>query len=299
MDGVSPICNARRRLLWGDSLTGKCVYLFDSRNMLSFLSRKRWLVSAALGVAIAVILVTPAAPFVPFGLAFHRACTLSNPLVTTQLWTPVSLLNSPYGGNATAEAVINRALSGATTNESITIGNGQAAGLFSLDNWTLRQQQNSIQLGPGPSQSCSPKYVAVDLSRDRWNYSSKNQASDYLSPPNSTTNAFEPTRVSLSIGQSQVSYGSVIFNNSYWASNAVSISLCGTAVNGWRQISKSTENIVTVPFSVGTQTIDVNVTLSGSIAYSYSIPPGVSGNYSVENLASHSGGGLAFQWVHC
>src|SRR5579875_3065719 len=109
----------------------------------------------------------------------HLICSLGSQIGTEQLWTPIILLNSPYGGSAVGSsststqssirivsgdpdyggALIETSATDSVTSQ-ISESNGSAGGVFELDTWTFYQAVTVRVGGDGQDNPCTQPYVA-------------------------------------------------------------------------------------------------------------------------------------------
>jgi hypothetical protein len=253
-----------------------------------------------LAAGVAAFVVLAGLPFLvstSYGVIEHRVCASTGPLATVLLWTPVILLNSPYGGNSTGSAVTVGPADAPAAIWSINLSAGRAGGLFSLDNWSLEHEQTDWAVGPGGASACSSSYVARDANRTGVDYAGNLLHTAYLGMSANFTDANESTNWSGEwLGRS---YGSVQFNNSYSPPTDGAYLACGNDAAGWADHASSSTLDVAVPFSLDGRPLLIPTSLMTPDSYEYSIPAGPTGTWSVSDLASGPGGGLAFQWMGC
>ena len=106
-------------------------------------------------------------PLGPYG---HYYCGFGGTLWHGRLWTPVMLLNSPYGGNsqsysgesyASQYSVAGFSSSTSSFNSfTISASNGGSVGLFQLDNWTIYATQLNWTIAGGTNEGCSSSQTA-------------------------------------------------------------------------------------------------------------------------------------------
>ncbi|MEM3637637.1 MAG: hypothetical protein QXX17_01255 [Conexivisphaerales archaeon] len=245
----------------------------------------------------------------PYLQTSHWQCTLGNPIFTTQYWTPIILLNSPYGGSATGTSSTSVyaafSIAGITSSSqsslanTISAQNGEAVGLFSLDNWTYYYGYNRLVPGEGKDQPCPGPYVAKDT------YHSNKVITYPLLPAGSQSDTNEITSFIAQDNQSGNYYPSITFSNGYTTNNDGYRNTC-PGVSTSVQVSNTV--IAEESFSIsasykGVQystngLIDFTVTTSSSQVYTYYFP-GYFGIWYFDSLTGAANGALAFSYSHC
>ncbi|MEM0117120.1 MAG: Hint domain-containing protein [Conexivisphaerales archaeon] len=209
-------------------------------------------------------------------------------------WTPVILLNSPYGGNATAESSVSYTgeytIAGYTSSTTSTNGisisafNGGAVGYFEEDTWTYYHYSN-----------CPDKTVIT--------YRSGIFNSYNLLPPNSMSEDNEIHNFILN------GIPSVYFNNQYAVNNDGSQGTCsGPGFTLTITTTSTTSESVRLSFaggqivSVGVLDIGISGGSSNTNSFEYTFPS----NFGTWYLDSHNGqsgsanqGALGFWYVPC
>jgi hypothetical protein len=250
--------------------------------------------------ALIVVIVTPMFYSAPYGLLYHRGC-VGSPAENVTLSTPVFLVDSPYGGNATARAVTSTG-PGGTDWDSVSVSNGQTAGVFTLDKWELYRESEGNVPGPGLTTECTAPYQAADLSRGGGSFSGGVSLHSALLSSENLTNdsaAYSTVTLGFLVNGIYQTFPSVVFNLSFSTSNLPPIHHCGPTFSYWNYSARSDRVEVLVPFVVGYNVVLVPVTLPESIQYAYLIPAGSSGVYSVQDRSNETGNGLSFSWVAC
>lgn len=240
----------------------------------------------------------------------HYACFLGNAVFTRPNWTPIILLNLPYGGSANAAqqttvygsftiAGLSFSSQSSFTN-NIQAQNGQAAGLFSLDNWTWYQATTKLVPGEGKDKPCPGPYVPEDT------YHSNNIITYDLLKQGNTSDENEPTSFWYQDPFTHISYPSITFQNGYSVNNYGYRSTCSGPST---QVTLSQTILNQVSFSVSASYNGVQYSVSGLLefvigssntqSYTYYFP-GYYGTWLLDSLyASNQAGALAFKYIHC
>ncbi|MCI4324365.1 MAG: hypothetical protein L3K00_00535 [Thermoplasmata archaeon] len=218
----------------------------------------------------------------------HETCT-SRPIGSTQqFWTPVILLDSPYGGSASATAALISPAPSALDSATITARNGTADALLSLDNWTLSQSSNTTAAGAGIDQPCGGAYGASDLSREGGRHAGLDQKAANLLASNATSDQGVPSRLSAS----------VIWSDNFSEATQPALTICGPG-SATLTLAPASELRFEVPFAEGPMTIVVTAAVPALVTYTYSFDAGAQGVWSLDGSAQSDGFGLAFDWTPC
>jgi len=232
-------------------------------------------------------------------IGVHTVCELSSAVASTQFWTPVILLNSPYGGNSSVTQTVtyqgnygftysaDGSVSTSTSKESgVTINavNGASWGYFQLDGWTIYSTKNVSAPGDAGSVPCSAPYAAEIVS------TSTTTGTYQILAAGTESDAGEPTSIY------ENNYYSVVFHNGYTSETGLEYN-CGST--SW---STSTTTVFqvsiapTISYEGYSVTGQVTLTVTTSTAYHYTL--GV-GEYAWQSLdgASNMDGALAFDLV--
>ena len=232
-------------------------------------------------------------------IGIHYECrVLSNVANTTYLWTPVVLINSPYGGSAsgssTTEVYSQYSFSygpgsyTTQTSEEATYGvsatEGNSSGVFILYKWVSYPTETYAVIGDGVNQYCAQPYVS-EISGNPLNVA-------YLgyytgSPP---SDAGEPTNLPAYEG-----YNFVAFHNGYTSDNS-GYSAC-EAPGAQYSVSDSTIETISVFGGYDTVSGDMPMILGtgASTSFTYIFPA-----YGVLNVTFLGNGypsALAFDYV--
>jgi hypothetical protein len=225
----------------------------------------------------------------------HSYCA-ANALTSGQLWTPVILLNSPYGGSSQGSSTTTTytsysfaydnlgSFSSSTSSyvsSELSDSNGAASGFFQLDTWTIYSLHTVSEPGPGLNEVCTASESAEITE------TSSNIYTTYLVQPGTQSDVNELTSFSFN------GYGSATFSNGYTSqtgtyyncapssfstgetdqtSVSASISLNGYAVSGTATMTSSATTSFTYNFpNSGTwhwQSLDGSAT-NGAWSFDY------------------------------
>ena len=232
-------------------------------------------------------------------IGIHYECrVLSNVANTTYLWTPVVLINSPYGGSAsgssTTEVYSQYSFSygpcsyTTLTSEDATYGvsatDGNSSGVFLLYKWVSYPTETYAVIGDGVNQYCAQPYVS-EISGNSLNVA-------YLgyytgSPP---SDAGEPTNLPAYEG-----YNFVAFHNGYTSDNS-GYSACDAP---GAQYSVSDSTFETISASGGYDTVSGDMPMilgtGASTSFTYIFP--AYGVWNVTFLGNGYPSALAFDYV--
>ena len=232
-------------------------------------------------------------------IGIHYECrVLSNAANTTYLWTPVVLINSPYGGSAsgssTTEVYSQYSFSygpcsyTTLTSEDATYGvsatDGNSSGVFLLYKWVSYPTETYAVIGDGVNQYCAQPYVS-EISGNSLNVA-------YLgyytgSPP---SDAGETTNLPAYEG-----YNFVAFHNGYTSDNS-GYSACDAP---GAQYSVSDSTFETISASGGYDTVSGDMPMilgtGASTSFTYIFP--AYGVWNVTFLGNGYPSALAFDYV--
>ena len=270
----------------------------------------RLVVVAVAVVALANITALSAAPMQPkpnlesnfIGTAEVCRVTPTQIGASVDLWTPVILLNSPYGGSATGSTsattdssftfsftsseTISTTTSSLTSSTVGPISNGAAVGLFQLDEWGwFETGYSSI---PGSDNiPCTVNEVPEIISS-----ANAPQWSVGLEPTGATTDSAEPTNVGSHLGYSSVS----VYNG--YARETSYLSICSPTITDSTQHTTSTSTSVAPSVSfdgyTATATWSMQSTLSTAFSYTFS-SAGYWDYYTLDS--SYNNGAWAFDYL--
>jgi len=237
------------------------------------------------GLAVAAIAALPLVASVAWSPFDHFECRPGTVVAERRLWTPLVMVNAPYGGNASATVHESTSVSA-----TISAHNGGAEGFFVLLNWSVAQSLRVLAAGPGTNAEC-PEFLATP----GLNY---NMYAGYdLLPANTTSDTDEPT--ALTPDPNLLGYGSVAFHNGYVSGDGVTMTTCSIGREFLQTTSSRTT--VEVPFTQDGRTAMAKATLEYAANYSYEFPGGA-GTWSIDDLNTGNnapGGGYAFTFTPC
>ncbi len=234
------------------------------------------------GIAVIPLVVGSA-----WSLLGHYVCGPGPAIAREELWTPVVLVNSPYGGSANGTGKY--PIPGGWWSETVGAVNGSATAALALETWNVSPSLRVLVAGPGPNAVCTG-YLATGTMDGMY----ENTA---LQPNGTTSDAGQPTSIVRADPYAN-SYDSVRFHNGY-SEQDLSVTTCGTSsiVLGTRATSISIE----VPFIKDGSTLTASATIDATFNYTYSFPANV-GTWSIDDLNSGAdapGGGWAFSYAPC
>lgn len=247
---------------------------------------------------------------------WEQRCSIGSAIATNDLWTPVILLNSPYGGSATGSSstslygsfsITAGPVTYSTSTSSqlatkISASNGGAEGLFQLDQWTI-YPATTIEVYTTDYQNlpCTEPYIAqiTGTTGDYTTYQLLNNSS--------TADYNEATSFSAALQNTGVVYNSVNFQNNYqvysgeiqnsgnvqsgptmtvaqqtMSSFSVSVSISGDTAVGTGSV-----------LEVGTSSFFGLITTYGT-SYTYNFPAWANTYWDYSDLTGGSSPGLAF-----
>ena len=234
------------------------------------------LVAAAVAV---VILIPVVVPDVGFGVVTHEICSTGKVLETADFWTPEAMENSPYLGESWANET-----SGAA---HLNTTNGQANGLFVLDQWDLVATQNTSVAGPGLATPCTAAATATYTATSEF-------VSLSLLPPGSTNDLPEQT--------SFIHNGtpSVIFDNTLTGGGSLPVNTCGTD-HGQNETATSAVYPIVVPLPGAGGRNHIAVLYPASVSYAYRFPEnGIwTASWPPRDASGGYEGGWSFSYRSC
>ena len=259
--------------------------------------------AAALALIVA-ILVFPA--WTGGGLINHTECQETASAAGTY-WTPLLLLDSPFGGTVVGKASVDSPRLGNLTYSS-SVSNGSSAAMFTLDDWQLITEHNVSAWGPGSNQPCAVSSQLVDMNRSATSFTPLALKTTVLTPPNSTSNRAEPTRVNLSTTLAPP-YGpysglqwfdSVFFDSRFAEANSPPIESCLSHAPP-PPVGPVSSVVVVVGVRIAGASGGMNLTTAvpDFADYEYFFGGDSSGVWAVDNLSASTGSGVAFDWSAC
>ncbi len=240
--------------------------------------------AAVLVAAIAVVPLVVAS----WSLVAHYDCGAGAVVATRNLWSPVVLVNSPYGGfaNGTRTNPIPLGTSRMTTSAT----NGTAMGLFEMKEWSIAPWVRVLVAGPGTNAVCTGFVAAGNLSARYLEVVA-------LPSPNTTSDAGQSAPLSFADLFGNV-HSSVLSDNGYSESDLV-VTTCGRG--SVAMATRASRITVGIPFSLDGSSYTASATVDAALNYTYSFPANF-GTWSVDdlNVGAHApGGGWAFSFTPC
>jgi hypothetical protein len=267
-------------------------------------SRRRKVSVATAIVACAVV----AGLFLPTAIAgwapvLHWTCHPGNEAgELANYYIPAALVNSPYGGSGWGNGTIpvgsplapGRASPGVT---AIAFGTGSLNGetesaFFSL-NVSFDRLSNDKKWGPGPNARCSQPFGVGFAAPSIYA-----EVGGWIQGPNNTTDLNEPRYAILYEGTPDASR-SLLFNNSYTASNAPQVDTCGNPSRSLPLVTVGRLQ-VWIPVTIEGTSYTIPYELSIEQTFHYVFPANF-GVWQVDNLSAPGGpgGGWAFSYSPC
>ncbi len=244
----------------------------------------------ALAVASLVVTGLAVIPLVvgsPWSPVAHYECGPGPAVAKEELWTPVVLVNSPYGGSANGTGKY--PIPGGWSSDSVGAVNGSATAALVLETWSVSPSLPVLVAGPGPNAICTG-YLASGTMDGMYQ-------SAALQPSGTTSDAGQATSIVRADPYAN-SYDSVRFDNGY-SEQDLSVTTCGTSsiVLGARAMSIA----IDVPFIKDGSTLTASATIDATFNYTYTFPANF-GTWSIDDLntgADAPGGGWAFSFAPC
>lgn len=202
---------------------------------------------------------------------------------TTELITPVGLLNSPYGGYSTGQLV------GRPGAPAMIASNGSAVGVFTPAAWTISIREIT-PVGPGAGgSSCQTEGTAsVEIQQGPYFLVG-------LLANGSESDVAEPDSAYQAGLNSTLGSGVLIFNNTFPSSNISTASTCGTA-GALNMTAESSGLHVQIPVAIENVSINVSAFVPSEATYRYTLPEGL-GSWQISNPGEYTGAGLAFAFL--
>ena len=258
-------------------------------------------------VAVLAACSATAVSFVPgtwTGLALSAegavGCAGSGPVVEERFWTPVLLVDSPFGGAATATGVASRSVGGwAGGSFEITAQWGEAAALLSLDHWSLHRE-STIHLGPGQNPMCQYAWTAVDQNRSNSTLTGDQLQTWYWLPAGTMSDAGEPEQRTIDSSLAAGPLPTVVIPVGFTGPTLGTTESCSAGAGALPYGLTSSQALrFTVPFEVGGHLVPVSTSVAASVSYTYTLAANATGILGIDDSAVSSGYGLAFDWHPC
>lgn len=255
-------------------------------------------VAMAMSIGIVSMLAVPTVSALPVAVVAHEACSLILES-TVSAWTPMAIVNSPYGGGAVG--VVTLASDGGSESFAVNATDGESVGLFSLDRWSVYGYSPSWIWGPGMNVPCTGGPIAVDTTRADGVIVGLDVASERLLPTGSMSDAALPDQLTFQAetgSSAGTAVASVIFDAAFRGGVASTLATCPGPASSPSALQ-----------SVTLQTVEVSVptTLAGhpelvpsaapvSATISYYLEGSFTGRLQLQQSAA---GGDAFAWTPC
>ncbi len=245
-------------------------------------------------------------------------CVQGSQVEQVYLWTPVILLNSPYGGSATGSSsqtvyggfsVSSGGLSYSSSTSTLTAdkvsaSNGQSVGDFQLDQWTVYNAvDKTVLVTSGYGDPCTQPYVAK-ITQTTGDYSSGTLLPAGSQNDNNVATSYTAQAY---LNGYWAYYNSVKFNIDYTNSPSGSISTNGAGAT----YSVAQQYVTKYSFSIsaglstpvtGTGSVQETATVSWwfwtsyGTSYTYTFPSWYAEWY-YQDLGAGNSGGWAFSYV--
>lgn len=241
------------------------------------------------GAGIVVLAVLAASTWVGgWGAVAHSTCVSGGTVDSTLVWTPVILVNAPYGGYGTGFATISPGVIGNMwiAGEGSGIPNGSYGGVFEWVFANVSENANQSVWGPGANVRCDQKFT-VSLVSDY------NAYSGMMGNQGNWNDSNEPHTFTYASDNGEPS---AYFDNGYSIPNEPNISTCGT---GQRSLPvQSAGFTVWLNFTIQGRLTAIPYYLPFPLDYHYTFPAQF-GTWQVDSLSAPGGpgGGWAFNFV--
>lgn len=246
---------------------------------------RRILLFAVLAAILLVASIAALPMIVPasWSVLTHVECAPGTTVATLDLWTPVVLVNSPFGGFGNGTGTY--PTSSGWWGMNFTVVNGGAAATFELNAWSVGPSVPVLVAGPGANAICSG-YLGTY--QEGGGYT----GAALLQPESAMSDVGED--VSFSYGD----HASVLFNNGF-SEREFSVSTClGGPV---MLATRASSLLVQVPFMLNGANHTASARIQADFNYTYSFP-GNFGTWWIDDLdtgANAPGGGWAFSFEPC
>lgn len=255
-------------------------------------------VAITLGVVVGVALSLATFASAGSGVWTHTICVTGALEANQVFWTPWDLTNAPYLGRTIWGASFdNWGLFGpghvVLSNGNLTNGN-VSTGYFETQNWSVYEQSNRTELGPGVNGPCVSPYVVM-LAHTLFDQGTDGVP---LQGPGNTSNVNEPTSF-YGFGNVSSHLPTATFANGFVVPNMPPVSTCGEPARSLNFSSTSFDVSITIQTSHGP--VPVVFSISSLENYTYYFPAN-GGTWQVDDLQENTGlrgPGLAFSWTAC
>jgi hypothetical protein len=254
-------------------------------------SRRLLVLSGVLFVILALALPTFVLGWAPL---LHYSCEASGPVATATFSVPLSILNTPYGGEGFVNSTIPMDLFGNSPNANPPNfvrgweANGTIWGAFYKTNLTVYSDSNATSWGPGSNMHCSnPFILSLRLVSPGQGY----EGAIFAWPgapmfgPNSTSDHLEPDQLNFSSAPGD---STPFFSNGFSGENAENITTCGGPE---KRIPMQSDFIrILISFGIGGEIQSQPVVLPFTQNFDYVFPANF-GTWQVDNLSAPGGPG--------
>ncbi len=255
----------------------------------------------------------------------HYYWGLGNPVGSTYLWTPLILVNSPYGGCASASAsqsfkvkysVVDwsSCTQSGSTSKLSGIKNGAAEGYFGLDQWTIYPVVLKWSPSGGGCPGPKPANYVAEITNTK--YDGTDHITTYnLLPPGSKSDSNEITHFTKNGFNSITFYNG--FNTNNWGKNSADITFCPSG-SGYYSFTTQYKHEIGTSFSINAVFSGTVYIVSGSLSlianngvwdwgtfsyhyysFTYKFPNSIGGKYEMEALNTGNSKNMAYAFRWC
>lgn len=118
--------------------------------------RARVVLATTAAVVVLLLMVLPAAVPLGGGILAHRICALGPAIATSEIWTPLMIVNAPQHGWAVGSVTGLGAAS-----ELLNASDGEVIVQMGSVSWTFYKPGSELVLGPGVDAPCRASVIAV------------------------------------------------------------------------------------------------------------------------------------------
>ncbi len=257
---------------------------------------RRRLQLTALAVLV-VVLVVAVSSYSGFGVVAHWECRPTGPSWQTYTLMPASLINSPYGGEAWANASLPATFPGgpgyptSPGNYSGGSSNGTASGVLFSVNTSVSRVGRALVTGPGSDEYCPAPYQLTPVPSAY----GRGFVGVVIPLPSKLSDVGEANTMNLS-GNFSGEPVEPSWDNGFHSANSLGVSTCSSAATD-RYVTSFGLSVV-FPQTVNTPNITVELPFLEHYHYRF---PADYGTWEVDNLSADSGpgGGWAFSYSPC
>ncbi len=239
---------------------------------------------------------------------FYLTCQ-ATPVSSQLLWTPIIIVASPYGGNATGSSSVYSwgsftfafaeytsytfTTQHETTNE-IGASNGEVVGLFELDNWTIYKLQTVSAIGIGNNNPCAASYTAQLTAHSNY------KQTYTLLPCGSKVDSNIPQSFSMTDNQNHQVYSSVILPSLDYTTDQGGVGTCNS-VGVTQSVTASQWITGSIGISISGYSVSGSLAITqgsgNSVTFTYTFPK--NGVWTWTYLSGQASPGLAFNYAPC